>query len=374
MKVTKIRLQQTLMTAGCIVFLVWVGIRGQRVVESDKSTDKKEEVVKAKSSLGLSVQTIKDEVITMDKVYEVRILNYPQLIVRSTQSGEISTIKVEENSWVEAGTTLLELKGKNLDGENQSEEEIVKYAELIVKEKLEQLQQFNQLENRENQQEKLKQYTQEYNQAKSDLELAIRYLKNSQANGVNKTVVATKSGAVQRILVHVGDKVETNQPLIETRNTKSKLMQLSMSSEEYLLMRDNLNIVKAIAISEDHSRLDLPTKVLQTLSQRSINENGEIDVFLDLGTITNADKIVKVEFAIPQIEVKVVPSSSIEVLDGMNYVWMVDQQNKMLRTPVVVVKKAKNNAYIRVGKDNYNKVLVGDLSSAKEGEVFSAKE
>jgi len=205
MKVTKVRLQQIIMTAGCVVFLVWVGIRGQR--ENGKTTSAPEAQAQTiQKPTQWHVQPVKEQVITVEQVFDVRIVNYPQIAVRSTYAGEVQSVKATVDTWVVAGTPLVELKLNENNGVISVESEnILKYAEQMLKEKQEQLQRFT-TQDDEGAEEKLKQYKQEYNQAKADLELAMRYVKTEAKNGT-QMIVAPKSGKIQEILVSQGDKV-----------------------------------------------------------------------------------------------------------------------------------------------------------------------
>ncbi len=360
MKVTKVRLQQIIMTAGCVCFLVWIGILGQQKSENE-ATKKTVEIVEENTEW--NVQLVEDKQITVDQVFDVHIVNYPQVVVYSNNFGEVITIKTELNTWVVAGTPLVEIKIEEQRGifSNESEN-LIKYAKQVANEKHEQLQRFI-AEKNDNEEERLKQHNEEYNQAKSDLELAMRYAKSEVL-----LITAPKAGRITEILVQKGDKVEINQPLIYTRNTQSKLMQFSISSEQYVLFRDGLDKIHAMAILEDHSRVELPSSVLATMSQRAINEEGKIDVFLDLGSMFHTGEITRVEFSLPKVAVKVVPKVAVIKMEGTSYVWMVNNQNEMIKTPVNVVKENSESCFVIIGKENYNKVLLGDFNKAKEGE------
>lgn len=364
MKVTKVKLQQIIMTAGCVVFLVWVGIKGQHKDEKD-AIKTPVEVVEKKTEW--SVESVKDDQITVKQVFDIRIVNYPKIIVRSSNYGEVLNIKTELDTWVIAGDPLLEIKiEEQSETINTESENIIKYAEKVVKEKQEKLDRFMDEQN-DMEEERLKQYKKEYNQAKADLELAMRYAK-SESIARTRLIKAPKSGKVTEILVEQGDKVEKDKPLIYIRNTESKLMQLSISTEQYLLFRDGLNKIRAVAILKDQSRVELPASVLATMSQRAINEEGEIDVFLDLGAMPRMEEIKRVEFSLPNVAVKVIPKAAVIQMDGTSYVWMVNEKNEMIKTPVNVVNKNDESCFVIKGKQNYNKVLLGDLSKAKEGE------
>jgi|GEM_PF-4173009 len=375
MKNTKVRAQQVIMTIGCLVFLVWVGIRGmnERAGETKETQTKKEEQFPLASDK-LYVQTVTEDVIVVHQEYATQLVAAPSIAIRADKGGELVQVKVDINSRIEVGQVIALIRVAQGDtiGLGKAMRK-AKEAKQQVKEQLDQLLAIDRGEEGIDAKEKYDKQYASYNAAKKDA-AAYEEQVNSLTSASNliyqeKAIKANTAGVVTQILVGAGRTIEANQPLLTLQPGQGKLVQIAVTSENYLLVRDHLPQVKARVVFQDQSSLDLPGSVLASLTQQSINEEGKIIMNLNVSSIPNLQDIRKLELSISNIPVKVLDENAVFTRENTSYIWTVNAENRAVATPVVVVKKESGKVYVQKGNTTWNRVLGGDLKGVKEGDI-----
>lgn len=375
MKNTKVRAQQIIMTVGCIVFLVWVGIRGmnERAVETKETNTTGEEQLSLASE-GVQVQPVSEEVIVVNQTYATQMAPAPTLAMRADRGGELIQLKVDVNSRIEVGQEIALMRVMQGDtlGLGKATRK-AKEAKQVVKEQLEQLLAIDRGEDGTEAKDKYEKQYEAYNTAKKEAaayeEQITKITSSANAVAVEKTIKATSAGIVKQILVGAGRTIEVNQPLLLLQQGQAKSVQIAVTSENYLLLRNHLQQTRAKVVFQDQSALQLPSSVLESFTQQSINEDGKIIMTLNVSSIPNIQDIRKIELSILNIPTKVLDEKALFMRDNTPYIWTVNQANSVEAIPVVVVKKEDGKVYVQKGNTAWNRVLVGDLKTVKEGDI-----
>lgn len=379
MKNTKVRAQQILMTVGCIVFLVWVGIRGMNERKGDtKETDTAVEKLSLASE-GVQVQHTTEEIVVVNQVYATQIAQLPSMYIRADKAGELVQLKVDINSRIEMGQEIALLRVAKADTIGLGNlNRKVKVAKQNVKDKLEQLLAIDRGEEGGDAKEKYEKQYALYNEAKKELAEYERQenklTTSSPVKYVETTIKAPKEGIVKQVLVGAGRPIELNQPLLTIQSGASKVVQIEVTSENYLLVRNHLPQVRAKVIFKDNSSYQLPASVVASLNQKSISEDGKIRITFDVSAIPNIADIQKMELSILNIPTKVLDERALFMRGDTAYIWTLGEENRLEATPVNVVKKEKGKIYVQNSNVTiWNRVLVGDLRGIKEGEKLVEK-
>lgn len=375
MKNTKVRAQQIIMTVGCIVFLVWVGIRGmnERAGETKETNTTGEEQLSLASE-GVQVQPVSEEVIVVNQTYATQMAPAPTLAMRADRGGELIQLKVDINSRIEVGQEIALMRVMQGDtiGLGKATRK-AKEAKQVVKEQLEQLLAIDRGEDGTEAKDKYEKQYEAYNTAKKEAaayeEQVTKITSSANAIAVEKTIKATSAGIVKQILVGAGRTIEVNQPLLLLQQGQAKSVQIAVTSENYLLLRNHLQQTRAKVVFQDQSALQLPSSVLESFTQQSINEDGKIIMTLNVSSIPNIQDIRKIELSILNIPTKVLDEKALFMRDNTPYIWTVNQANSVEAIPVVVVKKEDGKVYVQKGNTAWNRVLVGDLKTVKEGDI-----
>jgi biotin carboxyl carrier protein len=376
MKNTKVRAQQIIMTVGCIVFLVWVGIRGmnERAGETKETNTTGEEQLPLASE-GVQVQPVSEEVIVVNQTYATQMAPAPSIAIRADRGGELVQLKVDVNSRIEVGQEIALMRVTQGDtlGLGKATRK-AKEAKQVVKEQLEQLLAIDRGEDGTEAKDKYEKQYEAYNTAKKEAAVYEEQINKitSSANvvAVEKAIKATSAGVVKQILVGAGRTIEVNQPLLMLQQGQAKSVQIAVTSENYLLLRNHLQQTRAKVVFQDQSALQLPASVLESFTQQSINEDGKIIMALNVSSIPNIQDIRKLDLSILNIPTKVLDEKALFTRDNTTYIWTVNEANLAEATPVVVVKKEGGKAYVQKGNATWNRVLVGDLKTVKEGDTF----
>ncbi|QQU02397.1 biotin attachment protein [Myroides odoratus] len=376
MKNTKVRAQQIIMTVGCIVFLVWVGIRGmnERAGETKETNTTGEEQLPLASE-GVQVQPVSEEVIVVNQTYATQMASAPSITMRADRGGELVQLKVDVNSRIEVGQEIALMRVNQGDtlGLGKATRK-AKEAKQVVKEQLEQLLAIDRGEDGTEAKDKYEKQYEAYNTAKKEAAVYEEQINKitSSANvvAVEKAIKATSAGVVKQILVGAGRAIEVNQPLLMLQQGQAKAVQIAVTSENYLLLRNHLQQTRAKVVFQDQSALQLPASVLESFTQQSINEDGKIIMTLNVSSIPNIQDIRKLDLSILNIPTKVLDEKALFTRDNTTYIWTVNEANLVEATPVVVVKKEGGKAYVQKGNASWNRVLVGDLKTVKEGDTF----
>jgi len=375
MKNTKVRAQQIIMTVGCIVFLVWVGIRGMNEREHEtKETDTAGKEQLPLASEGVQVQPVSEEVIVVNQTYATQMALAPTLAIRTDKGGELVQLKVDVNSRIEVGQEIALMRVTQGDtlGLGKATRK-AKEAKQVVKEQLEQLLAIDRGEDGTEAKDKYEKQYEAYNTAKKEAaayeEQVTKITLSANVVAVEKTIKATSAGIVKQILVGAGRTIEVNQPLLLLQQGQAKAIQMAVTSENYLLLRNHLKQTRAKVVFQDQSSLQLPSSVLESFTQQSINEDGNIIMTLNVSSIPNIQDIQKIELSILNIPTKVLDEKALFMRDNTPYIWTVNQANSVEAIPVVVVKKEGGKVYVQKGNADWNRVLVGDLKTVKEGDI-----
>lgn len=376
MKNTKVRAQQIIMTVGCIVFLVWVGIRGmnERAGETKETITTGEEQLPLASE-GVQVQSVSEEVIVVNQTYATQMAPVPSITMRADRGGELVQLKVDVNSRIEVGQEIALMRVTQGDtlGLGKATRK-AKEAKQVVKEQLEQLLAIDRGEDGTEAKDKYEKQYEAYNTAKKEAAVYEEQINKitSSANvvAVEKAIKATSAGVVKQILVGAGRTIEVNQPLLMLQQGQAKSVQIAVTSENYLLLRNHLQQTRAKVVFQDQSALQLPASVLESFTQQSINEDGKIIMTLNVSSIPNIQDIRKLDLSILNIPTKVLDEKALFMRDNTTYIWTVNEANLVEATPVVVVKKEGGKVYVQKGNATWNRVLVGDLKTVKEGDTF----
>lgn len=376
MKNTKVRAQQIIMTVGCIVFLVWVGIRGmnERAGETKETNTTGEEQLPLASE-GVQVQPVSEEVIVVNQTYATQMAPAPSIAMRADRGGELVQLKVDVNSRIEVGQEIALMRVTQGDtlGLGKATRK-AKEAKQVVKEQLEQLLAIDRGEDGTEAKDKYEKQYEAYNTAKKEAAVYEEQINKitSSANvvAVEKAIKATSAGVVKQILVGAGRTIEVNQPLLMLQQGQAKSVQIVVTSENYLLLRNHLQQTRAKVVFQDQSALQLPASVLESFTQQSINEDGKIIMALNVSSIPNIQDIRKLDLSILNIPTKVLDEKALFTRDNTTYIWTVNEANLAEATPVVVVKKEGGKAYVQKGNSTWNRILVGDLKTVKEGDAF----
>ncbi|MGS4347074.1 biotin attachment protein [Myroides odoratus] len=379
MKNTKVRVQQVIMTVGCLVFLVWVGIRGmnERAGET-KDTSEKEETPLALTSEGVHVEPVTDEVIVVNQHYTTQAVAAPAVAIRADRAGELVQVKVDVNSRIEVGQeiALLRIAQGDTVGLGKAMRK-AKEAKQQVKEQLDQLLAIDRGEDGSEAKEKYEKQYAAYNAAKKEAALSEEQVSNltspTQVIYQEKVIKANTAGIVTQVLVGAGRTIEVNQALLTLQQGQGKSVQIAVTSENYLLLRNHLKQTRARLVFQDQSTLQLPASVLESLTQQSINEDGKIVMNLNVSSISNIQGIRTLELSILNIPAKVMDEKALFTRDNTPYIWIVNAEHKAVATPVVVVKKEGGKVYVQKGNTDWNRVLVGDLKAVQEGDIFESK-
>lgn len=375
MKSKKVRAQQIIMTVGCIVFLVWVGFRGM----NERQDDTKEQDTSTKqlplAAEGPQVQAISEKTIEVNQAYATKMAALPFRVIRSGQRGELVQLKVDVNTRIEAGQEIAVLRIAQGDtvGLGKATRK-VKDAKLHVKEQLDRLLAIDRGEDGTQAKENYDKQYALYNEAKNTLtnceEQVAKLTSSSNVNYVETTIKANEAGVVKQVLVGAGRMIENNQPLLNIQNGQPQSLQIEVTSEDYLLIRDHLQQIKATLVFQDQSTYALSATVMATLNQKAISEEGKIIMMLDTSSIPNRQDIRKLTLSIPNIPVKVLDEKAIFMRGTTAYIWTLNEANTAVATPVVIVKNEAGQVYVHKDNAPWTRVLVGDLAQVEEGEVF----
>ncbi|WP_410879856.1 biotin attachment protein [Myroides sp. DW712] len=376
MKNTKVRVQQVMMTVGCLIFLVWVGIRGMKErVDETKDTPVEEKTQLAVISKNVHVQSVTDEVIVVNQSYATQIVAAPAIVIRADKAGELVQVKVDVHSRIEVGQEIavLHVAQKDTVGLGQAMRK-AKEAKQQVKEQLDQLLAIDRGEDATEAKEKYEKQYAAYTAAKKEAamyeEQVNNFTSSTQVAYQEKAIKANTAGVVTQVLVGAGRTIEVNQALLTLQQEQGKSVQIAVTSENYLLVRNHLQQIRAKVVFQDQSSLQLPASVVASLTQQSINEEGKIVMSLNVASIPNIQDIQKLDLSIFNIPTKVVDEKSLFTREDTSYIWAVNAENKAVATPVVVVKKEAGKVYVQKGNTDWNRVLVGDLKEVKEGDTF----
>lgn len=376
MKSTKVRAQQIIMTVGCIGFLVWVGFRGMNERQgSTKHTDTVETKQVPLATGGTHIKEISEEIVVVNQTYSTTMASLPLQTIRASQEGEVVQVKIDVNSRIEVGQEIAVLRVAQGDTTGLSKAtRKVKESQQHVKEQLDQLLAIDRGEEGTEAKDKYeKQYTQ-YNEAKKELagyEEKIKRITTSPAlTYVEKTIKSNQTGIVKQVLVGAGRVIEVNSPLFTLQNGQTQVVQIEVTSENYLLLRDHLQQVRAHLVFQDQSTYQLPATVIATLNQKSISEEGKIRMTLDVSSIPNRQDIRNLVLSILNIPTKVFDENAIFMRDNTAYIWTLNEENEAVATPVVIVKKENGKVYVHKGNAAWNHIIVGDLSAVTEGQKF----
>ena len=379
MKNRKVRAQQIIMTVGCMGFLVWVGIRGMNERQGkDKSVDTVEMESLSLASEGLRIEQTTDEIVTVEQTYPTQMRAAAFLTLYTDQAGEIMHLSVDVNSSVEVGQEIAILRTTQRDtlGLGKATKR-VKEAKQHVKEQLDLLLTIDRGEEGVDAKEKYDRQYDLYNEAKKTLtnyEEQVNNINTSQVKTVERPILAKQKGIVKQILVGAGRAVEANQPLLSMQGSQAQTLQIQVSSENYLFIRNYLPQAKGDLIFKDESRYALPASVLATLSQKSISEEGQIIMTLNAASISNKQDIRKLALSIFQVPTRVFDEKAIFMRDNTAYIWTLNAEDEAEAIPVSIVKREKGKAYVQLGTSSWNRVLVGDLTTVKEGEKLNQLE
>ncbi|MDM1045643.1 biotin attachment protein [Myroides sp. 1354] len=375
MKNTKVRAQQIIMTVGCIVFLVWVGIRGmnERASDTQETSTKVDEQLPLASG-GVHLVDVSEEVVVVNQAYPTQVGASPSIAIRADRGGELLQLKVDVNDRIEIGQEIAFLRVAQGDTLGLGKvNRKVREAKIHVKEELERLLAIDRGEDGSEAKEKYEKQYALYNTAKKEAaeyeEQLNKIASSSNVIYVEKPIKATSEGIVKQILVGAGRTIEVNQPLLMIQQGQAKTIQIAVSSENYLLVRNHLRQIRAKVVFQDQSSLQLPASVLESFTQQSINEDGKIVMSLNVSSIPNVQDIRRLDLSILNIPTKVVDEKALFMRDTTSYIWTVNADKKVEATPVVVVKKEDGKAYVQKGNASWNRVLIGDLTTVKEGDI-----
>lgn len=375
MKSKKVRAQQIIMTVGCIGFLVWVGFRGMH--ERQGNTKEKDTTTKQLplAAEGVQIQESSEKIIEVNQTYATTSAASPVRVIRSGQSGELVQLKVDVNSRIEVGQEIAVLRVAQGDtlGLGKAIRK-VKDAKIHVKEQLDLLLAIDRGEDGMEAKENYEKQYALYNEAKhtlaNDEEQVAKLTSSAHITYVEIGIKAQEAGGVRQVLVGAGRKIENNQPLLNIQSGQAHSIQIEVTSEDYLLVRDHLQHSKGALVFQDESIYQLPSAVLATLNQKAISEEGKIMMTLDASSIPNRQAIRKLRLSIPNIPVKVFDEKAIFMRGTTAYIWTLNEANIVVATPVVIVKNEAGQVYVHKGNTPWTRVLVGDLTEVKEGEEF----
>ncbi|MGG5507656.1 MULTISPECIES: biotin attachment protein [unclassified Myroides] len=381
MKNRKVRAQQILMTVGCIGFLVWVGIRGMNERQgNDKSTDTTTAKTLSLVSEDVRVEPTTEEIVVVNQSYSTQISAAPYFSILADQGGELVQVTVDINSRVEVGQAIALLRVAVAQGDTLGlgkATKKVKDAKEHVKDQLELLLSIDRDEEGNEAKENYEKQYALYNEAKkvlSNYEEQVNKISSSQLKYVEQPIKARQAGTVKQVLVGAGSAISLNQPLLKMQAGQSQTVQIEVTSDNYLLLRNYAKQLKATLVFNDESTYDLPSSVLATLTQKSINEEGHIVMTLNAASIPNKKDIQILTLRIPNVPTRVFDEKAIFMRDNTAYVWTVNEEDLATAVPVMIVKNEKGKVYVQQGNTSLNRVLLGDFTQVKEGEKFTAEQ
>ncbi|MBB1138984.1 efflux RND transporter periplasmic adaptor subunit [Myroides sp. WP-1] len=382
MKNRKVRAQQIIMTVGCIGFLVWVGLRGMNERQgNNKSTDTTTSKALSLVSEGVRVEPATDEIVVVNQSYPTQISTAPSFSVLADQSGELVQVMVDVNSRIEVGQDVALLRVAVTQGDTLGlgkATKKVKDAKQHVKEQLELLLAIDRGEEGTAAKENYEKQYASYNEAKKTLtsyeEQVNKISSSTQQKYVEHTIKAKQTGTVKQVLVGAGNSINQKQPLLTMQAGQSQAVQIQVTSENYLLLRNYANQLKGSLLFKDESTYALPNSVLATLNQKSINEEGNIVMTLNVASIPNRQDIQKLTLSVLNVPTRVFNEKAIFMRDNTAYVWTVNEEDRITAVPVMIVKNENEKVYVQRGNTPWNRVLVGDLTQVKEGDKLTNNE
>ncbi|MEN9523369.1 MAG: hypothetical protein RL065_1746 [Bacteroidota bacterium] len=204
-----------------------------------------------------------------------------------------------------------------------------------------------------------------YDEAKAEVSLAQLHLSFTE-------IKAPFSGVIDRIPLKLGSLIDEGALLTTLSDNSSVYAYFNVSESEYLGYKaqnnnDNKQISLILANGEEHKSKG----IIETIEGQFDNETGNISFrakFPNPDLLLKHGETGKVRLTIPIKNALIIPQKCTYELQDKIYVYVVNNENKLVSRNVIVKQKLSNLYIIESGLKESDKILLDGLQTAKEDE------
>ena len=293
------------------------------------------------------------------KDYIAQIQSVKNIEIRALEKGYLQSIGVDEGRSVKAGQMLFKIMPNVYEAEllkaqattKEVEQEflntkalfdknIVSKAELAIAQA-------------------------KYDEAKAEVSLAQLHLSFTE-------IKAPFNGVIDRIPLKLGSLIDEGALLTTLSDNSSVYAYFNVSESEYLSYKaqnnnDNKQITLILANGDEHKSKG----IIETIEGQFDNETGNISFrakFPNPDLLLKHGETGKIRLTIPIKKALIIPQKCTYELQDKIYVYVVNNENKLVSRNVIIKQKLSNLYIIESGLKESDRILLDGLQTAKDDE------
>lgn len=335
------------------------------------------------------VESVGTKDVTLSRDFPTTLQGLQTVEIRPRVAGYIEKILVDEGDHVTKGQVLFQLNANDIEAQVRSAEAQVKVAEAQVETAKINVEKTQPLVEKDIVSEfELQSVKTNLTLAEAQLAQAKANLANSRANLSYTLITSPTDGIIGNFPYRVGSLVSSTiaHPLTTVSNSSSMQAYFSMNE------RDFLGMIKNLEGKNTREKLANLPPVSLVLSDKSMyKEQGKIETAS--GIVDQQTGAVNIRASFPNPEgllrsgssgrvrlpehhsnVLVVPQSATFDIQGTHFVYLVNEENKIVNTAIQVITGNLKDIYVVTsGVKEGDKIVVEGLSSLHDGVVITPK-
>jgi membrane fusion protein (multidrug efflux system) len=293
------------------------------------------------------------------KDYIAQIQSIKNIEIRALEKGYLQSIGVDEGKSVKAGQMLFKIMP------NAYEAELLKAQATAKEVEQEYLNTKTLFDKNIVSKAELAIAQAKYDEAKAEVSLAQLHLSFTE-------IKAPFSGVIDRIPLKLGSLIDEGALLTTLSDTSSVYAYFNVSESEYLSYKaqnnnDNKQITLILANGDEHKSKG----IIETIEGQFDNETGNIAFrakFPNPDLLLKHGETGKIRLTIPIKKALIIPQKCTYELQDKIYVYVVNNENKLVSRNVIIKQKLSNLYIIESGLMESDRILLDGLQTAKEDE------
>ena len=321
---------------------------------------------------------------TLEKEYLTLLEGQQTVEIRPRISGYLEQILVDEGDFVRKGQILFRINADDIQAMVRSAEAQVKVAEAQVETAKINLDKTKPLVE--------KKIVSEFNQkqaeagllaSESQLAQAKANLANAKVNLQYAAITSPADGIIGTFPYKVGSLVSSSTQLTSISNTTNMFAYFSMNEKEYLSLINKVdgrtrqekiaNLPKVSLVLADKSIYELPG-IIEAVSGLVDTKTGSVNLratFPNPNQILSSGSSGKIRFPQYMDNIILIPQRASFELQGKNFVYMVDKENKVKNVEVTVVSgNLKDNYVVTSGLKAGDRIVIEGIGSLRNDAVI----
>ena len=330
------------------------------------------------------VAAVKTGSATLEKEYMTLLQGQQTVEIRPRISGYLERILVEEGDFVRKGQVLFHINSDDIQAMVRSAEAQVKVAEAQVETSKINLDKTIPLVE--------KKIVSDFNQkqaeaallaSESQLAQAKANLTNAKVNLQYAAITSPTDGTIGTFPYKVGSLVSSSTQLTSISNTTNMFAYFSMNEKEYMSLISKLdgqtrqdkisNLPKVSLVLADKSVYELPGKI-EAISGLVDTKTGSVNLratFPNPNQILSSGSSGKIRFPQYIDNIIMIPQKASFELQGKNFVYIVDNENKVKNVEITVISgNLKDNYVVTGGLKAGDRIVTEGISSLRNDMVI----